>query len=50
MSECTSWHAVAYVGHEWAERRAQWAGTTSGRPPVIGLHRELRPQRKWSAR
>ncbi|MDH6264426.1 hypothetical protein M2427_008389 [Bradyrhizobium sp. BR13661] len=24
--------------------------TTEGRPPVIGLRRELRPQRKWSAR
>jgi hypothetical protein len=31
MIECASWHAVAYVGDEWAERRAQWAGTTSER-------------------
>jgi hypothetical protein len=31
MIECASWHAVAYVGDEWAERRTQWAGTTAGR-------------------
>jgi hypothetical protein len=31
MIECASWHAVAYVGDEWAERRARWAGTTVGR-------------------
>ena len=46
MIECASWHAVACVGDEWAERRAQWAGTTAGRrdkrgspvePQAIGM-------------
>ena len=46
MIERANWHAVAYVGDEWAERRAQWAGTTSGRrdkrgspvdPQAIGM-------------
>ena len=31
MIECASWHAVAYVGDEWAERQTKWAGTTAGR-------------------
>lgn len=31
MIECANWRAVAYVGDEWGERRAQWAGMTSGR-------------------
>jgi hypothetical protein len=46
MIECASWHAVAYVGDEWAERRTQRAGTTAGRrdkrgspvePQAIGM-------------
>lgn len=27
-----------------------WETTTAGRPPVIGLHPDLRRQRRWSAR
>jgi hypothetical protein len=46
MIECASWHAVACVGDEWAERREQWVGTTAGRrdkrgspvePQAIGM-------------
>jgi hypothetical protein len=42
MIECASWHAVAYVGDEWAERRAQRAGTTAGRRDKRGS--PLEPQ------
>jgi len=31
MSECASSHALARPGEEWAERRAQWGGTTAAR-------------------
>ena len=31
MSECASSHTLARPGEEWAERRAQWGGTTAGR-------------------
>ncbi|SDO65806.1 hypothetical protein SAMN05444050_4679 [Afipia sp. GAS231] len=37
MTECASWHALAFAGEEWAEGREQWGGTTTGLPPVIGL-------------
>ena len=46
MTECASWHALACSGEEWAERRRQWGGTTSGRrdkrgspvePQAIGM-------------
>lgn len=50
MIECASWHSVPYVGDEWAERRTQWAGTTAGWPPVIGLLQNLRRRSRWSAR
>jgi len=42
MIECASWHAVAYVGDEWAERRTQWVGTTAGRRDKSGS--PLEPQ------
>jgi hypothetical protein len=31
MSECASSPALVRPGEEWAERQAQWGGTTAGR-------------------
>jgi hypothetical protein len=46
MTECSSSHASACSGEEWAERRGQWGGTTAERrdkrgspvePQAIGM-------------
>ena len=36
MTECSSWHALARSGEEWAEVREQWGGTTAGRRDKSG--------------
>ena len=49
MMERASSHALACSGEEWAEWGERWTNTTAGRPPVIGLRRDLRQAITWLA-
>ncbi|MGY4601311.1 hypothetical protein ACVWXL_009057 [Bradyrhizobium sp. GM22.5] len=50
LTRCAGSQAMACFSEQLAEGGEQWANTTAGRPPVIGLLQNLRRRSRWSAR